>query len=204
VHHFSTLHQNTITHVVVFIFCVLYKIEWWGAGMVICLEWGANDLRMVQLMPLPPRHFCFSKIQNGLSFWYRPTRVVLEKRPLTLQHASDYVILLSKWNSPKLTVCWRQSVCIKSWLQKVNFSVVFGIKSTFVQQFSGAILKTNLADIFKQRQCYIFTFPCSLHWYKVVKIMFTQCDWLYLLASFIAKHNTHWTVYYAFTSVHSS
>ena len=22
---------------------------------------------------------CFSKIQNGLSFWYRPTKVVLEK-----------------------------------------------------------------------------------------------------------------------------
>jgi len=32
------------------------KIEWWGTGMVICLEWGANDLHMVQLMPLPPFH----------------------------------------------------------------------------------------------------------------------------------------------------
>ena len=39
-------------------------------------------LHMVQLMPLPPHHLCFSKIQNGLSFWYRPTQVVLEKRPL--------------------------------------------------------------------------------------------------------------------------
>ena len=53
--------------------------------MVICLERGANDLHMVQLMPLPPHHlFCFSKIQNGLSFWYRPTQVVLEKRPLNV------------------------------------------------------------------------------------------------------------------------
>ena len=26
--------------------------EWWGAGMVICLERGA-DLHMAQLMPLP-------------------------------------------------------------------------------------------------------------------------------------------------------
>jgi len=26
--------------------------EWWGAGMVICLERGAN-LHMAQLMPLP-------------------------------------------------------------------------------------------------------------------------------------------------------
>jgi len=32
------------------------KIEWWGASMVICLEWGANDLRIVQLMPLLPHH----------------------------------------------------------------------------------------------------------------------------------------------------
>ena len=50
--------------------------------MVICLERGANDLHMVQLMPLPPRHLLLHKIQNGLSFWYRPTQVVLEKRPL--------------------------------------------------------------------------------------------------------------------------
>ena len=28
--------------------------EWWGAGMVICLEQSANNLHMVQLMPLPP------------------------------------------------------------------------------------------------------------------------------------------------------
>ena len=30
------------------------KSEWWGTGVVICLEWGANDLHVVQLMPLPP------------------------------------------------------------------------------------------------------------------------------------------------------
>ena len=29
------------------------KIEWWGAGMVVCLGRGA-DLHMAQLMPLPP------------------------------------------------------------------------------------------------------------------------------------------------------
>jgi len=32
------------------------KIQWWGAGVVICLKWGANDLHMVQLMPQPPHH----------------------------------------------------------------------------------------------------------------------------------------------------
>jgi len=32
------------------------KTEWWGTGMVICLDRGANDLHMVHLMPLPPHH----------------------------------------------------------------------------------------------------------------------------------------------------
>ena len=36
------------------------KIEWWGAGAVICLGQGA-DLHMAQLMP--PAVSCFSKIQ---------------------------------------------------------------------------------------------------------------------------------------------
>ena len=49
--------------------------------MVICLERGA-DLHMAQLMPLPLIVSCFSKIQIGLPFWYRLTRVVPEKGPL--------------------------------------------------------------------------------------------------------------------------
>ena len=44
------------------------KIEWWGAGVVICLEQGADELQMVQLMPLPPIISCFTKIQIGLTF----------------------------------------------------------------------------------------------------------------------------------------
>ena len=31
------------------------ETEWCGTGMVVCLERSANDLHMVQLMPLPPR-----------------------------------------------------------------------------------------------------------------------------------------------------
>jgi len=41
--------------------------EWWGAGVVICLERGA-DLHMAQLMPLPPTVSCSSKIQIGFTF----------------------------------------------------------------------------------------------------------------------------------------
>ena len=43
------------------------KTEWWAAGMVICLERGA-DLHMAQLMPLPLTISCFSKIQIGFTF----------------------------------------------------------------------------------------------------------------------------------------
>jgi len=43
------------------------KTEWWGTGMVICLERGA-DLHMAQLMPLPLTVSCFSKIQIGFAF----------------------------------------------------------------------------------------------------------------------------------------
>jgi len=32
------------------------KIEWRVTGMVVCLEYGANDLHMVQLMLLPSHH----------------------------------------------------------------------------------------------------------------------------------------------------
>jgi len=57
------------------------KTEWWGAGVVVCLEQCA-DLHMAQLMPLPLTVSCFSKIQIGLLFWYRLTWVVPEKGPL--------------------------------------------------------------------------------------------------------------------------
>jgi len=57
------------------------KNEWWGAGVVISVERGA-DLYMAQLMPLPLTVSCFSKIQIGFTFWYRHTRVVPDKGPL--------------------------------------------------------------------------------------------------------------------------
>jgi len=43
------------------------KTGWWGAGVVICLERGA-DLHMAQLMPLPLTVSCFSKIQISFTF----------------------------------------------------------------------------------------------------------------------------------------
>ena len=43
------------------------KLEWSGAGVVICLERDA-DLHMAQLMPLPFTVSCFSEIQTGFTF----------------------------------------------------------------------------------------------------------------------------------------
>ena len=43
------------------------KLSCGGAGVVICLEQGA-DLHMAQLMPLPLTVSCFSKIQTGFTF----------------------------------------------------------------------------------------------------------------------------------------
>jgi len=43
------------------------KTEQWVAGMVICLEQGA-EFHMAQLMPLSLTVSCFSKIQIGFTF----------------------------------------------------------------------------------------------------------------------------------------
>jgi len=43
------------------------KLDWWGTGMVICLERDA-DLLMSQLMPLSLTVSCFSKIKIGFTF----------------------------------------------------------------------------------------------------------------------------------------
>ena len=58
------------------------KTEWWGTGMVICMEQGANDCIWSSSCHCHPIVSCSGKIQNGLPFWCRLTQVVLEKRPL--------------------------------------------------------------------------------------------------------------------------
>jgi len=42
------------------------KLEWWGVGVLVCLERVA-DLHMAQLMPLALTFSCFSKIQIGFT-----------------------------------------------------------------------------------------------------------------------------------------
>ena len=48
------------------------KIEWWGVGMFICLEWGTDCLHVARPMPLssqnPHRLLHHIKIRHGFSF----------------------------------------------------------------------------------------------------------------------------------------
>jgi len=64
-----------------FIFMSEYT-ERWGTGVVICLQQGANDLDMVQLMSLPPHHVLLHPVKSRIPFWCRLTQVVPEKMQL--------------------------------------------------------------------------------------------------------------------------
>jgi len=59
------------------------KTEWWGAGVVVCVERDA-DLHMAQLMPLPLAVSCFSKIQIGFTFLVPAHPGIPEKGPLNV------------------------------------------------------------------------------------------------------------------------
>jgi len=93
-------------------------------SVFICLQWGANDLHMVQLMPLPPIISCSSKIQNGLPFWRWLTQVVLEKRPLNrctssrCGASSEKCLLLWHHFLIKIVIIWTFSYT--SWLNFIQ------------------------------------------------------------------------------------
>ena len=78
------------------------RTQWWGAGMVICLERGA-DLHVAQLKPLPLTLFCFSKIQIGFTFLVLAHPGSPEKGPLngcmyfSVQCASLKWLTVSYW-----------------------------------------------------------------------------------------------------------
>jgi len=58
------------------------KIKWWGTGMVVCLERGANDLHVDHLVSLPPSLLLLYWNQNSLPFLVPATQVFLENRSL--------------------------------------------------------------------------------------------------------------------------
>jgi len=71
---------------------VCKKTEWWDAGVVICLERGA-DLHLAQLMPLPLTVSCFSKIKIGSTF-------------LVLAHLGSPGKRAVKWTRARVLMLW--------------------------------------------------------------------------------------------------
>jgi len=95
--HPADIHQQDIMTKLIKVILYLYTVEWWGADVVICPEWGADCLHMIQLMPLHPKTpspLDSLKSRLVLPFWYRHTQAVLEKRPL---NRCSSVIVVVVW-----------------------------------------------------------------------------------------------------------
>ena len=89
------------------------KTEWWGAGVVICLERGAG-LHTARQMPLPLTVSCSVKSRLVLSIWCWLTRVVPDKGPLNgcvcvwllcvMRHLAGQIVLRHRWHSAVLNI----------------------------------------------------------------------------------------------------
>jgi len=79
------------------------KTEWWGTGVVICLQRGANDLHMVHLMPLPPHHLLLQQNPECLPFWCRLAHVVREKKVVKWMQQLIINHCCTKWPSTNTT-----------------------------------------------------------------------------------------------------
>ena len=87
------------------------KLEWWGAGVVICLEWGA-DLHMPSWCHCHSLSLAPVKSRFVLPIWYRLTQVVPDKGPLNGCVCVTFLV-------PAHLVCPRKSavkrVCLFCW-----------------------------------------------------------------------------------------
>ena len=79
------------------------KTEWWGAGVVICLEQSA-DLHVAQLMPLPLIVSCYSKIQIGFTFQVpahpgSPGKRAVKRVCVCIYHHRHFRLPISSWHA---------------------------------------------------------------------------------------------------------
>jgi len=108
----------------------LVKIEWWGVAVVVGLEWGADCLRMVHLMPLHPKaSSSLASFKFNLMLPFRLTQVVLEKRPLNRRSSSTVVVVVLAMRTFQLHVrilktiyCWKNDF----WFCKVQWPHFIG------------------------------------------------------------------------------
>ena len=98
------------------------KTAWWGAGVVICLERGAN-LHMAQLMPLS---LASVKSRLVLPFCYRLTWVVPEKGPLNVCVCVCMIV-------PETSVFWLLKTIAKiQWVVSCPVQVELGLVDHFL------------------------------------------------------------------------
>ena len=83
----------------------LQKTEWWGVGVVTCLELGAV-LHMVQLMPLPLNVSCFCKIQIGFTFLIPAHPGSPRKRAVKLKYVESFFTVKFALCTVKIMACW--------------------------------------------------------------------------------------------------
>ena len=93
--------------------------------MIICLEWGANDLHMVQLMPLSPIISFFNKIQNGFTFLVPAYPGCPKKRLL-----NGCCCCFSVWGLSREKFCQKNflQAWLTSWYLKDSVNVLKEIK----------------------------------------------------------------------------
>ena len=89
------------------------KTEWWGAGVVICLERGA-DLHMPSWCHCHSLSLALVKSRLVLPFWYRLTWVVQEKGPLNTcssYYSTDSALTLLVGRQEGHPACKKQAGC---------------------------------------------------------------------------------------------
>jgi len=130
------------------------KLEWWGAGLAICMEYSA-DLHTAQLMPLPLTVSCFSKIQIGFTF------LVPAYPGIPRQRAVKRVCMLYfDWIVFCLLIPVRfMKILVVSFIQAVSMQ-------DFVTFASFSAISVSL----KWSQCLIFVLTIFLTLYKFVCI----------------------------------
>ena len=126
------------------------KIEWWGAGVVICLELGAV-LHIAQLMPLPLSVSCFCNIQIGFTFHSAPLgspgqRAI--KWVYVLRHYDLLTWLLTVVPSGPITPCELRILIVFTALCYASAVLAMGLCPCLSQ--AGVLLKRQNVGSHKQ------------------------------------------------------
>ena len=97
------------------------KTEWWGVGVVVCLEQGA-DLHMALLTPLPLTVSCSSKIQIGFTFLVPAHPGSPGKRAVKRVCVTNVLfVVLVRWQEGH-PACKKMSGWVLAWLSVFCFS----------------------------------------------------------------------------------